>query len=61
MNDQEAELFIHEHEHILEAIEAKDTAKAVALMTEHLSNIEDRLDLDRDERPVVSLAKVFVG
>jgi DNA-binding GntR family transcriptional regulator len=49
----------HEHEHILEAMEAKDTPKAIALMSEHLSNIEGRLDLDRDERPTVSLAKVF--
>jgi len=49
----------HEHQHILEAIEAKDAPRAIALMTDHLSNIEDRLDLDRDERPAVSLAKVF--
>lgn len=49
----------HEHEHILDAIEARDAQRAIALMTEHLSNIEHRLDLDRDERPVVSLAKVF--
>ena len=51
----------HEHEHILEAIEAKDIAKATMLMSEHLSNIEDRLDLGRDERPTVSLSKVFTS
>jgi DNA-binding GntR family transcriptional regulator len=49
----------HEHEHILAAIEAKETEKAVSLMSEHLTNIENRLDLDRDERPSVSLSKLF--
>ncbi|SFJ71633.1 transcriptional regulator, GntR family [Bosea sp. OK403] len=49
----------HEHSLILEALSSTNTEKAVALMDEHLGNVEDRLDLDRDTRKVVDLGKLF--
>lgn len=49
----------HEHQLILDALLAGDTAQATARMDEHLANIEDRLDLDRDARKVVDLGKLF--
>ena len=36
-----------------------DPARAVALMDEHLGNVEDRLDLDRDTRKSVDLSRLF--
>ena len=51
----------HEHQLILDALVRKETDKAVALMIEHLENVEDRLDLDRDARPVVDLAQLFAA
>ena len=49
----------HEHQMILDAIGAGDPAKAVALMDEHLGNVEERLDLDRDARKEIDLKKLF--
>lgn len=49
----------HEHSLILQALSAADPEKAVALMDEHLGNVEERLDLDRDTRKVVDLGKLF--
>ncbi|HSI41046.1 MAG TPA: GntR family transcriptional regulator [Xanthobacteraceae bacterium] len=49
----------HEHEMILNAIRAGDADKAVGLMDEHLGNIEERLDLDRDTRKNVDFRRLF--
>lgn len=49
----------HEHKAILDALKRKDVGKATTLMVEHLTNVEGRLDLDRDVRPAVSLERVF--
>ncbi|MDF2812892.1 MAG: gntR [Microvirga sp.] len=49
----------HEHEQILEALVAGDAGRAAGLMDEHLANIEERLDLDRDTRRAVDLTKLF--
>lgn len=49
----------HEHSLILDALSSSEPDKAVALMDEHLGNVEDRLDLDRDTRKVVDLGKLF--
>ncbi|MFA6968090.1 GntR family transcriptional regulator [Bosea sp. (in: a-proteobacteria)] len=49
----------HEHNLILQALSATDPDKAVALMDEHLGNVEERLDLDRDSRKAVDLGKLF--
>jgi DNA-binding GntR family transcriptional regulator len=49
----------HEHKAILDALKRKDVARASALMVEHLSNVEGRLDLDREVRPEISLERVF--
>jgi len=49
----------HEHQEILDALVRKDVHKAVALMVEHLENVESRLDLDRDGRRTVDLAELF--
>ncbi len=51
----------HEHQLILDAIAAGDEAKAARLMDEHLGNVEERLDLDRDTRKHVDLGKLFAG
>jgi DNA-binding GntR family transcriptional regulator len=51
----------HEHRQILEAVAAGDADKAAALMDEHLQNIEERLDLDREARKSVDLGKLFAG
>ena len=49
----------HEHSLILQALSATDPEKAVALMDEHLGNVEERLDLDRETRKAVDLGKLF--
>lgn len=49
----------HEHRLILDALIGGDPATAVALMDEHLGNVEDRLDLDRDTRKSVDLSRLF--
>lgn len=49
----------HEHQDILNALARQDANKAVALMIEHLENVESRLDLDRECRQAVDLAALF--
>jgi len=49
----------HEHQMILEALTRRDAAKAAKLMLQHLENVEERLDLDRDLRPPVDLKQLF--
>ena len=49
----------HEHQRILDALLLGDAAAAVAIMDEHLGNVEDRLDLDRGTRKVVDLGTLF--
>ena len=51
----------HEHRMILDAIDAGDAARASNLMDEHLANVEERLDLDRDARKQVDLGKIFAA
>jgi DNA-binding GntR family transcriptional regulator len=49
----------HEHQLILDALVRRDAAKAAKLMLQHLENIEERLDLDRETRPPVDLGQLF--
>jgi DNA-binding GntR family transcriptional regulator len=51
----------HEHQMILDALVKRDGAKAAKLMVQHLENVEERLDLDRDTRPPVDLKQLFAG
>ena len=51
----------HEHQMILDALARRDAAKAAKLMLQHLENVEERLDLDRDVRPPVDLKQLFAG
>lgn len=51
----------HEHQLILDALTRRDAAKAAKLMLQHLENVEERLDLDRDARPPVDLKQLFAG
>src|SRR4051812_24009219 len=51
----------HEHRMILDALVRRDAAKAAKLMLQHLENVEDRLDIDRDTRPPVDLKRLFAG
>lgn len=51
----------HEHQLILEAIAAGDAARATRLMDEHLANVEDRLDLDRETRKGIDLAALLAA
>jgi DNA-binding GntR family transcriptional regulator len=51
----------HEHQLILDALARRDAGKAAKLMLQHLENVEDRLDLDRDTRPPVDLKRLFAG
>jgi DNA-binding GntR family transcriptional regulator len=51
----------HEHQMILDALVKRDGAKAAKLMLQHLENVEERLDLDRDTRPPVDLKRLFAG
>ena len=51
----------HEHQMILDALVKRDSAKAAKLMLQHLENVEERLDLDRDTRPPVDLKQLFAG
>ncbi|GAA5236560.1 GntR family transcriptional regulator [Verticiella sediminum] len=50
-----------DHMLLVEAIEAGDTARAVALMDEHLHHIETALRLDRNQVREVDLADVLLG
>jgi len=49
----------HEHQMIVDALARNDAVKAAKLMLQHLDNVEERLDLDRDARPDVDLQQVF--
>jgi DNA-binding GntR family transcriptional regulator len=51
----------HEHQMILDALVKRDSAKAAKLMLQHLENVEERLDLDRNTRPPVDLKQLFAG
>jgi DNA-binding GntR family transcriptional regulator len=51
----------HEHQMILDALVKREGAKAARLMVQHLENVEERLDLDRDARPPVDLKQLFAG
>ncbi|WP_406855478.1 GntR family transcriptional regulator [Alsobacter sp. KACC 23698] len=51
----------HEHEDIVAALTAGDADRAVALMLEHLENVEARLDLRREAPPTPSLAAILGG
>ena len=51
----------HEHQMILDALARRDAVKAAKLMLQHLENVEERLDLDRDLRPPVDLKRLFAG
>lgn len=51
----------HEHQLILDALARRDAAKAAKLMLQHLENVEERLDLDRDARAEVDLRQLFGG
>jgi DNA-binding GntR family transcriptional regulator len=51
----------HEHQMILDALARRDGARAAKLMLQHLENVEERLDLDRDTRRPVDLRQVFAG
>jgi DNA-binding GntR family transcriptional regulator len=51
----------HEHRMILGALARRDAAKAAKLMLQHLENVEERLDLDRDTRRPVDLKQLFAG
>jgi DNA-binding GntR family transcriptional regulator len=46
---------------ILDALVRRDAVKAAKLMLQHLENVEDRLDLDREARPPVDLKRLFAG
>ncbi len=48
-----------EHTGLIEALRRRDGAHAVALMTEHLHHLEDDLDLDRQVRASLPLAKLL--
>ena len=51
----------HEHEGIVTALSQRDVNGAAALMVEHLTNVEARLDLDQGTRAPPCLADVFQG
>ncbi len=50
-----------EHAELIEALRRRDGPRAVALMTEHLHHLEDDLDLDRQARAALPLAKLLAG
>ena len=50
-----------EHTMLIDAIEAGDTARAMALMTEHLNHIEGSLNLDAPVQAEMDLAQVLLG
>ena len=49
----------HEHRALLDAIEARNAARAGKLMREHLQHIERALDLDSTPERAIDLASVF--
>ena len=50
-----------EHAELIEALRRRDGPHAVTLMTEHLHHLEDDLDLDRQARAALPLAKLLAG
>lgn len=56
---QQPSCSLEEHEAILAALEAGDLPAALAGMAAHLGEVEERLDLDRYNRPALSLDTVF--
>ena len=50
-----------EHTVLLDAIEAGDSAQAVAIMDEHLHHIEKSLNLDAEAAPEIDLAEALLG
>jgi DNA-binding GntR family transcriptional regulator len=48
-----------EHKLILDALAARDAELVAHLMNEHLSNVEDRLDIDLQAKPAVDLTQLF--
>jgi DNA-binding GntR family transcriptional regulator len=49
----------HEHSVFIDAIEARDEARAVAAMLEHLQHIQETLDLSQDDGPDIDLEAIF--
>jgi DNA-binding GntR family transcriptional regulator len=49
----------HEHSELIDAIEARDEARAIRFITEHLQHIRDTLDLTGDEGPDIDLEDIF--
>ncbi|MDE1165627.1 MAG: GntR family transcriptional regulator [Pseudomonas sp.] len=50
-----------EHQQIITALEAGDQAKAVAVMLEHLDELENQLALDEQDAPEVNLKEALAG
>ena len=50
----------HEHAAMLDAIAGSDAETSVRLTLEHLGNIEDRLDLDRDRDAPIDVSAVLL-
>lgn len=50
-----------EHTVLLDAIEAGDSAQAMAIMDEHLHHIEKSLNLDAEAAPEIDLAEALLG
>ncbi|GAB2479382.1 GntR family transcriptional regulator [Comamonas humi] len=49
----------HEHDAILDALEAGEVDRACALMVEHLTHVENALRLEMPEEPEVDFAAIF--
>ena len=49
----------HEHSGLVDAIEARDSDRAVALMQEHLHHVEDSLDFNRRDDSEIDFESVF--
>lgn len=49
----------HEHEAILDALEAGEVDRACAMMVEHLNHVENALRLEMPEEPEVDFAAIF--
>lgn len=53
---------LHEHSHLLDAIDAGDVKRAVALMHEHLQHVQDSLRLEDEDATVdLDLAEALLG
>ncbi|MDQ7990470.1 MAG: GntR family transcriptional regulator [Candidatus Dactylopiibacterium sp.] len=49
----------HEHSELIDAIEARDEARATRAVVEHLQHIQDTLDLSADDGPDIDLEDIF--